>query len=260
VAADGPSAPRLPHPPPEPALPAHDRLEEGVTGPSCHRWPSCAAGAVRTSCSWAILKLMHVSINAGGDACIGRLFTSRPTRSPVKRVQPKDAANAVGANIRQSARRKTGSTGHPFSAQLAQQINGPRAVRAVPKRYPMVVHFGLDFRGNTTLIRRSLGGGSKCASHCMAEDFTETLELARAALIPFLENNPTSKIGPGPKADAAFILRPWGDETMTLEIPQRNNEISEILNNVIMPERYSALRHLKTGDFEVIFSAYPLPV
>jgi hypothetical protein len=79
-------------------------------------------------------------------------------------------------------------------------------------------------------------------------------------LIPFLENNPTSKIGPGPKADAAFILRPWGDETMTLEIPQGNNEISEILNNVIMPERYSALRHLKTGDLEVIFSAYPLPV
>jgi hypothetical protein len=38
-----------------------------------HRWPSCAAGAVRTSCSWAILKLMHASINAGGDACIGRV-------------------------------------------------------------------------------------------------------------------------------------------------------------------------------------------
>jgi hypothetical protein len=34
---------------------------------------SCAAGAVRTSCSWAILKLMHVSINAGGDACIDRV-------------------------------------------------------------------------------------------------------------------------------------------------------------------------------------------
>jgi hypothetical protein len=45
----------------------------------------CAAEAVRTSCSWSILKLMHASINAGGDACIDR----RPTPSPVERVQPK---------------------------------------------------------------------------------------------------------------------------------------------------------------------------
>jgi hypothetical protein len=49
----------------------------------------CAAGAVRTSCSWAILKLMHVSINAGGCMHRSAFFTSRPTRSPVERVQPK---------------------------------------------------------------------------------------------------------------------------------------------------------------------------
>jgi hypothetical protein len=66
-----------PRPPPEPALPAHDRLEEGVTGPCCHRWPLCAAGAVRDSPSWAILKLMHVSIYAGGDACIDRVNAFR---------------------------------------------------------------------------------------------------------------------------------------------------------------------------------------
>ena len=87
MAADGPSAPRLPTPP-RASFASRDRLEEGVTGPSHVRRPPCAAGAVRTSCSWAILKLMHASINAGGDACIGRLFTSRPTRSTGERVQP----------------------------------------------------------------------------------------------------------------------------------------------------------------------------
>jgi hypothetical protein len=51
---------------PEPSL-------RGPAGPS--RPPSlpCAAEAVRTSCSWSILKLMHASINAGGDACIDRV-------------------------------------------------------------------------------------------------------------------------------------------------------------------------------------------
>jgi hypothetical protein len=67
VAADGPSAPRLPTPHPSlPALPAHDRLEEGVTGPSRGVGHDVRSGAVRTSCSWSILKLMHVSIDAGG--------------------------------------------------------------------------------------------------------------------------------------------------------------------------------------------------
>jgi hypothetical protein len=66
LAADGLFAPRLPHPRPEPDLPAHDRLEEGVTSPSCPGWLPCAAGAVRENGSRSILKLMHVSINADG--------------------------------------------------------------------------------------------------------------------------------------------------------------------------------------------------
>jgi hypothetical protein len=70
VAADG--LPRQGYPSTRACFVSHDRPGEGVTGPSGHRWPSCAAGAVRTSCSWAISKVMHVSINAGGDACIGR--------------------------------------------------------------------------------------------------------------------------------------------------------------------------------------------
>jgi hypothetical protein len=40
----------------------------------CWGWAlPCAAEAVRTSCSWSILKLMHVSIYGGGDACIDRV-------------------------------------------------------------------------------------------------------------------------------------------------------------------------------------------
>jgi hypothetical protein len=79
VAADGPSAPRLPQTHPS-LLVSHDRLEEGVTGPSWGWAMSCAAGAVRTSCSWGILKLMHASINAGG--CMHRSGQQAPAQQP----------------------------------------------------------------------------------------------------------------------------------------------------------------------------------
>ena len=52
----------------------------------------CAAGAVRTSCSWSILKLIHMQDQCM-DACMGRLFTSRPTRSPVETCSFNDAVN-----------------------------------------------------------------------------------------------------------------------------------------------------------------------
>src|SRR5271165_1001382 len=90
------------------------------------------------------------------------------------------------------------------------------------------------------------------------EAFADFVANAEAGLAPFLNNNPSSKIGEGPKTNVPFVLKPWGDETVVLELPPGNGKIIEVLNNIILPERYSALRHIDTGFLEVIFTAYPL--
>jgi hypothetical protein len=73
VTADGLLAQGCPTPHPRPSPCALHGGGVIFTGPCYHPPLTCAAGAVRDSPSGSILKLMHVSINADGDACIGRV-------------------------------------------------------------------------------------------------------------------------------------------------------------------------------------------
>lgn len=81
----------------------------------------------------------------------------------------------------------------------------------------------------------------------------------RNRLKPFLDNNRLSKVEElaSPQACIA-VTAPWGDDSLAIQIPEKNDTIIAALNRVTLPERYTAIYHHETGDFEIIFTAYPI--
>jgi hypothetical protein len=75
----------------------------------------------------------------------------------------------------------------------------------------------------------------------------------------FQDSNPISRIEAvtAPKPCNA-VVAPWGDDSLILEIPRQADELAEVLNRVILPERYTAIWHKKRKLLEVIFTAYPI--
>lgn len=88
-----------------------------------------------------------------------------------------------------------------------------------------------------------------------------TLEDVQQRLAPFLERNPSGEVStleiPG-VGKIHRVERPWGDPTVALFLPENPDEFIEILNELILPERLSALWHCDTKDIEVIWTALPL--
>lgn len=88
-----------------------------------------------------------------------------------------------------------------------------------------------------------------------------TLEDVTEALAPFLERNPSSSMSTldVPEVGKAHrIERPWGDSTLEVILPQDPAQFIELLNQLYLPERLSALWHQDTHDIEVIWTALPL--
>jgi hypothetical protein len=79
----------------------------------------------------------------------------------------------------------------------------------------------------------------------------------RSELGPFFEANPDATLT---EKDGKFsIERPWGDRSVTLVLPQEENErehLNRALNNLLLPARYSAIWHRDTKDFEVLWTAF----
>jgi hypothetical protein len=84
------------------------------------------------------------------------------------------------------------------------------------------------------------------------EDQSAKVAEISAKLAPFRENNPVSQIA-DIGGDVAVIM-PWGDESLAIKIPSPPDELIEALNNVYLPERFTAIWHRDSGEFEIIYS------
>lgn len=85
---------------------------------------------------------------------------------------------------------------------------------------------------------------------------------AEAALATFLKGNPASSIVAMPNTSETFrLVNPWNDTSVAFDIPVGDiSDVAEALNQVILPERFSAIYHRDTKSLEVIWTAFKLPV
>jgi len=87
-----------------------------------------------------------------------------------------------------------------------------------------------------------------------------TLEQARDQLRPFLEANSESAIDEIDSNDGKRIgiRKPWGEDALVIYLPADLEALAEVLNNVLLPDRFTAIWHKDTTDLEVIWTAFPL--
>ena len=85
---------------------------------------------------------------------------------------------------------------------------------------------------------------------------SEEVVAARIALEPFLSENKSASVRD--QDDLPWVLTPWGDESLSIMIPQDPTELFETLNSLVLPDRFSAIWHRDTQDFEVIWTASKL--
>ncbi len=74
------------------------------------------------------------------------------------------------------------------------------------------------------------------------------------ALKPFLERNPECEYRKRPRGH--LIVRPWGDPTLELRVPDDRADIIDALNTIRLTPRFSALWHIDTHDLEVIWTPF----
>lgn len=87
------------------------------------------------------------------------------------------------------------------------------------------------------------------------------LDAIKAKLAQFIENNPSSEIiSDLDNGEAAFsIKKPWDDESLGFYFSSEAEDLFDALNNLLLPERFSAIYHLDTKKFEILWTAYKLP-
>jgi hypothetical protein len=84
----------------------------------------------------------------------------------------------------------------------------------------------------------------------------EEQAVLRAELAEFLQHNNASTIGVTQRGLA--VIAPWGDETMSIVMPDDRAALVSALNKVFLPGRFTGIWHRDTELFEIIFTAYPL--
>lgn len=87
-----------------------------------------------------------------------------------------------------------------------------------------------------------------------------TEEHAAQVLAPFLERHPQSKIVRHKigDADVLAIENPWSDATLITLLFDEADDLASVLNQVLLPERLSAIWHIDTKDLEVVWTAFEL--
>ncbi|CAN7290206.1 hypothetical protein [Mesorhizobium sp. LjNodule214] len=83
---------------------------------------------------------------------------------------------------------------------------------------------------------------------------------AQQKLKPFLDNNPKSEVKKISLAgeDILAVVNPWGDAALVVELDNDAEQIVSALNNLIFPERLSAIFHVDSRELEVLWTAYAL--
>jgi hypothetical protein len=86
-----------------------------------------------------------------------------------------------------------------------------------------------------------------------------TLDEAKLALANFLEANTKSAVIKTSGDKGVLVVQtPWGDSSILLRLPDDPAALIDALNNLLLPERFTALWHKDTNDIEFIYTAYPL--
>jgi hypothetical protein len=91
-----------------------------------------------------------------------------------------------------------------------------------------------------------------------------TKEQKRAAAIaklgPFLSRNTSSSVDfvAGEKDSVLLIRKPWNDPSVVFVLPSNMGNLCSALNNLILPEPYSAIYHTDKKEFEVAWTAFTL--
>src|SRR6516162_2596014 len=77
----------------------------------------------------------------------------------------------------------------------------------------------------------------------------------KAKLQSFLDNNIVSQlVEPDSTGTSIDITAPWGDQSLTLRIPTSGeDQLIDALNNIYLPERFTAIWHRDTEQFEIIY-------
>lgn len=93
----------------------------------------------------------------------------------------------------------------------------------------------------------------------------DPVDAYRASLTSFLIANEAAKIAQKTTQTSEieyWIEEPWQDKTLGIKIPHTNKDeavaLTEALNCLHLPPRYSAVKHAATGLLEVIWTAYKL--
>ncbi len=74
---------------------------------------------------------------------------------------------------------------------------------------------------------------------------------------PFLQTNPKSTLEAVTYPIEGFaITEPWGDRSVEIFLPAQPDQLIAALNNVFLPERFTAIWHTDSKLFEIIFTVY----
>lgn len=86
----------------------------------------------------------------------------------------------------------------------------------------------------------------------------EKLNSAREKFSPFLKNNPGSKISYDSERNILSIEKPWSDSSIKMILPDDFYDISDEMNCIILPERFTAIYHVEHKSIEFIYTAFPI--
>ena len=86
------------------------------------------------------------------------------------------------------------------------------------------------------------------------------LEAAQRELRAFLDAHPNSAIEEvdGEKGKQLGVKSAWGEDAIVIYMPDDLGPMAEALNNVYLPERFTAIWHKDKNELEVIWTAFPL--
>jgi hypothetical protein len=105
------------------------------------------------------------------------------------------------------------------------------------------------------------GGKKKPPKGAASDDVSPRVAAARTALKQFLDSNQSSGASvteiDGPDGKKILVVsKPWGDPSVLLSIPDDIVAFAATLNNLILPQRYSAIWHRNTKSLEILWTAF----